>query len=97
MCWTDVQSLDWNKPGTFGYSFLLLGESVLQCNFHGDGPPVPYHKYTTGEPNHVMCLHFPMDPNERVSELWVRQYPERKATLVVGYQLSCRCMQRCHC
>ncbi|RKL24913.1 hypothetical protein BFJ70_g12483 [Fusarium oxysporum] len=82
MCWTDVQSLDWNKPGTFGYSFLLLGESFLQCNFHGDGPPVPYHKYTTGEPNHVMCLHFPMNPNERVSELWVRQYPERKATLV---------------
>ncbi|EWZ52217.1 uncharacterized protein FOBCDRAFT_266613 [Fusarium oxysporum Fo47] len=83
MCWTDVQSLDWNKPGTFGYSFLLLGESFLQCNFHGDGPPVPYHKYTTGEPNHVMCLHFPMNPNERVSELWVRQYPERKATLVI--------------
>ncbi|KAK2936925.1 hypothetical protein FoTM2_000141 [Fusarium oxysporum f. sp. vasinfectum] len=83
MCWTDVQSLDWNKPGTFGYSFLLLGESVLQCNFHGDGPPMPYHKYTTGEPNDVMCLHFPMNPNERVSELWVRQYPERKATLVI--------------
>ncbi|KAI3574275.1 hypothetical protein IWW34DRAFT_883729 [Fusarium oxysporum f. sp. albedinis] len=83
MCWTDVQSLDWNKPGTFGYSFLLLDESFLQCNFHGDGPPVPYHKYTTGEPNHVMCLHFPMNPNERVSELWVRQYPERKATLVI--------------
>ncbi|EWZ86749.1 hypothetical protein FOWG_10283 [Fusarium oxysporum f. sp. lycopersici MN25] len=88
MCWTDVQSLDWNKPGTFGYSFLLLGESFLQCNFHGDGPPVPYHKYTTGEPNHVMCLHFPMNPNERVSELWVRQYPERKATLVVDCHRS---------
>ncbi|KAK2683832.1 hypothetical protein RAB80_001778 [Fusarium oxysporum f. sp. vasinfectum] len=87
MCWTDVQSLDWNKPGTFGYSFLLLGESVLQCNFHGDGPPMPYHKYTTGEPNDVMCLHFPMNPNERVSELWVRQYPERKATLVWVIQI----------
>ncbi|KAF5559479.1 hypothetical protein FNAPI_4698 [Fusarium napiforme] len=35
------------------------------------------------EPNEVLCLHFPMNLNERVSELWVRQYPERKATLII--------------
>ncbi|KAF5649235.1 hypothetical protein F25303_4772 [Fusarium sp. NRRL 25303] len=82
--WTDVQSLDWNKPGTSGYSFLLFGESVVQCNFHHvHGPPVPYHKYTTGEPNDLLCLHFPMNLDERVSELWIRQYPERTATLIM--------------
>ncbi|PNP79976.1 hypothetical protein FNYG_06673 [Fusarium nygamai] len=83
MPWTDIQRLYWNKAETTGYSFLLAGESVLQCNFHGHGPPVPYHKYTTGEPNEVLCLHFPMNLNERVSELWVRRYPERKATLII--------------
>ncbi|RBA12471.1 hypothetical protein FPRO05_03921 [Fusarium proliferatum] len=82
--WTDVQSLDWNKPGTSGYSFLLFGESVVQCNFHHvHGPPVPYQKYTTGEPNDLLCLHFPMNLDERVSELWIRQYPERTATLIM--------------
>lgn len=83
--WTDVQSLDWNKPGTSGYSFLLFGESVVQCNFHHvHGPPVPYQKYTTGEPNDLLCLHFPMNLDERVSELWIRQYPERTTTLIVS-------------
>ncbi|VTT72053.1 unnamed protein product [Fusarium fujikuroi] len=82
--WTDVQSLDWNKPGTSGYSFLLFGESVVQCNFHHvHGPPVPYQKYTTGEPNDLLCLHFPMNLDERVSELWIRQYPERATTLII--------------
>ncbi|KAF5251217.1 hypothetical protein FANTH_3652 [Fusarium anthophilum] len=82
--WSDVQSLYWNKPGTSGYSFLLLVEAVLQCNFHhSHGPPVPYHKYTKGETNELLCLHFPMNPDERVSELWVRQYPERKDTLII--------------
>ncbi|KAF5984964.1 hypothetical protein FCOIX_2307 [Fusarium coicis] len=81
---TYVQTLHWNKPGTSGYSFLLLGDAVVQCNFHhAHGPPVPYHKYTTGEPNEFMCLHFPMKQDERVSELWVRQYPERKDTLII--------------
>ncbi|RKL46173.1 hypothetical protein BFJ72_g3081 [Fusarium proliferatum] len=82
--WTDVQSLDWNKPGTSGYSFLLFGESVVQCNFHHvHGPPVPYQKYTTGEPNDLLCLHFPINLDERVSELWIRQYPERTTTLII--------------
>ncbi|KAF5971184.1 hypothetical protein FBULB1_9382 [Fusarium bulbicola] len=82
--WSDVQSLYWNKPGTSGYSFLPLGEAVLQCNFHhSHGPPVPYHKYTKGETKELLCLHFPMNPDERVSELWVRQYPERKDTLII--------------
>ncbi|KAF5598110.1 hypothetical protein FPANT_3874 [Fusarium pseudoanthophilum] len=82
--WTDVQSLYWNKPGTSGYSFLLLGESVLQCNSHnGHGPPVPYHKYETDPPNELLCLHFPINPDERVSELWVRQYPEERDTLII--------------
>ncbi|SCV33238.1 uncharacterized protein FFB14_04405 [Fusarium fujikuroi] len=82
--WTDVQSLDWNKPGTSGYSFLLFGESVVQCNFHHvHGPPVPYQKYTTGEHNDLLCLHFPMNLDERVSELWIRQYPERTTTLII--------------
>ncbi|KAF5541056.1 hypothetical protein FMEXI_8077 [Fusarium mexicanum] len=83
MPWIDVQNLYWNKPGTSGYSFLLLGDSVLQCNFHHvHGPPVPYHKYTT-DTDELLCLHFPMNLDERVSELWVRQYPERKDTLII--------------
>ncbi|KAF5720473.1 hypothetical protein FMUND_4295 [Fusarium mundagurra] len=83
MPWTDVQSLYWNKPGTSGYSFLLLGEAVLQCNFHGGhGPPVPYHKYET-DTDELLCVHFPMNLDERVSELWVRQYPDRKDTLII--------------
>ncbi|KAF5609068.1 uncharacterized protein FSUBG_4223 [Fusarium subglutinans] len=82
--WIDVQSLCWNRPGTSGYSFQLLGESVLQCNsHHDDGPPVPYHKYTTDDANDLLCLHFPMNLDERVSELWVRQCPERKDTLIM--------------
>ncbi|CVK84809.1 uncharacterized protein FMAN_01736 [Fusarium mangiferae] len=90
MPWTDVQSLDWNKPGISGYSFLLCGEAVLQCNFHHvHGPPVPYHKYTTGEPNDLLCLHFPMNLDERVSELWIRQYPERTATLIIVTDRGC--------
>ncbi|KAF4945845.1 hypothetical protein FGADI_11641 [Fusarium gaditjirri] len=80
---TFVRSFEWNKPGTLGYSFVLCSDIVLQFNSHGIGHPAAFDEYQVFDPNEITWLYFPMGPDERVSELWLRQYPEKNATLIL--------------
>ncbi|KAF9779367.1 hypothetical protein IL306_001912 [Fusarium sp. DS 682] len=80
---TLIRVFEWNKPGTVGYSFAISGEVILQYSSHGAGHPTPFDDDYAFNPNGIKWLHFPMNPHERVSELWIRQYPERKSTLIV--------------
>ncbi|CVK84808.1 uncharacterized protein FMAN_01735 [Fusarium mangiferae] len=81
---TYVRSMEWNKPNTVAYSFCLVGSAIVQCNSHQDGNPLG-----SGESDprlsreEIMRLFFPMNPNEKVSELWVRSFHETLSTLIV--------------
>ncbi|KAF4498913.1 hypothetical protein FAGAP_4926 [Fusarium agapanthi] len=74
------------RPGPYYWSDQFFSTSadlenlqtITPCRYDSQ---VPYYKYPTD--NELLCLHFPMNPDERVSELWVRQYPKRKDTLII--------------
>lgn len=83
---TYVRSMEWNKPGTVAYSFCLIGSAIVQCNSHQAGNPLGSGEYDPRlRREEIMRLFFPMNPEEKVSELWVRSFHETLSTLIVSY------------
>ncbi|KAF5713008.1 hypothetical protein FGLOB1_4276 [Fusarium globosum] len=83
---TYVRSMEWNKPDTVAYSFCLVGSAIVQCNSHQDGNPLgPGESDPRLRREEIMRLFFPMNPHEKVSELWVRSFHEKLSTLIVSY------------
>ncbi|KAF4447884.1 hypothetical protein F53441_8634 [Fusarium austroafricanum] len=67
-----VRAVDWNSPGVYGYSFHLDANMVRGIIAHKLGESVSCHRDAYG-PKDEEWFHMPMDPDERVSELWYRK------------------------
>ncbi|KAF5559483.1 hypothetical protein FNAPI_4702 [Fusarium napiforme] len=78
-----VRAFDWNKPGTLGYSFLVLGDAFLRINSHQAGSPPASEDYCLLDRPKVARLYLAMSPGESVAELWIRTYHKRLSTLIV--------------
>ncbi|KAF5609070.1 uncharacterized protein FSUBG_4225 [Fusarium subglutinans] len=67
-----VRAVDWNSPGVCGYSFYVEKNLIRGIVLHKLGEPEPKARdeYDTAEET---WFYMPIDPNERVSELWRRK------------------------
>ncbi|KAF5647623.1 uncharacterized protein FTJAE_1679 [Fusarium tjaetaba] len=67
-----VRAVDWNSPGICGYSFCVHEKLVRGIVAHKLGEPEPKARdeYSKAE---ELWFHMPIDPDERVSELWLRK------------------------
>jgi hypothetical protein len=90
-----VRAFDWNKPGTLGYSFLVLGDVILHFNSHQAGTSAAPEDYDRFGIYPVTRLYLAMSPGESVSELWVRTYYETHSTLIVSLGLFCQLVRLC--
>ncbi|KAF5663914.1 hypothetical protein FDENT_13005 [Fusarium denticulatum] len=81
-----VRAFDWNKPGTVGYSFFVLGSVILHVNSHQAGTPAAPEDYDRFAYGFDRCrrLYLAMSPGEIVSELWLRGYDEPNRTLIAA-------------
>ncbi|KAF5609067.1 uncharacterized protein FSUBG_4222 [Fusarium subglutinans] len=80
-----VRAFDWNKPGTVGYSFFVLGSVILHINSHQAGPPAAPEEYDrfAYDGERYRRLYLAMSPGESVSELWLRSGRINRALIVV--------------
>ncbi|KAF4447883.1 hypothetical protein F53441_8633 [Fusarium austroafricanum] len=90
-----VQAMDWNTSGTYGYSFSLWNNTIFGVIAHRTKEKVNYGSINDGH-GWKRWVYLPIDPDERISELWVRDYvvahdynetsPDR--SLIVGIDSS---------
>ncbi|KAF5251218.1 hypothetical protein FANTH_3653 [Fusarium anthophilum] len=67
-----VRSVDWNSPGVCGYSFYVDRNLIRGIVSHKFGEPEPKKRDEYGTADDLW-FHMPIDPDERVSELWLRR------------------------
>ncbi|SCN90467.1 uncharacterized protein FFB20_08715 [Fusarium fujikuroi] len=67
-----VRAVDWNAPGICGYSFYVDQNLVRGIVTHKLGEPEPKVRDEYGTTDELW-FHMPIDPDERVSELWLRK------------------------
>lgn len=81
-----VRAFDWNKPGTLGYSFFVLGSVILHVNSHQAGTPVAPEEFDGIEYDNEKYrrLYLAMSPGESVSELWLRDSYQVNHALIVS-------------
>ncbi|KAF4439440.1 hypothetical protein FACUT_4195 [Fusarium acutatum] len=80
-----IRAFDWNKPGTLGYSFCVLGSVILHVNSHQAGTPAAPEEYDRFAYNsdRYRRLYLAMSPGESVSELWLRGSDQTNRALIV--------------
>ncbi|KAF5571541.1 hypothetical protein FPHYL_287 [Fusarium phyllophilum] len=71
-----VRAVDWNSPGICGYSFYVDQNLVRGIVAHKLGEPEPKARDEYGTTDELW-FHMPIDPDERVSELWLRKGRDR--------------------
>ncbi|KAF5971183.1 hypothetical protein FBULB1_9381 [Fusarium bulbicola] len=67
-----VRSVDWNSPGVCGYSFYVERGLIRGIVLHKLGEPESQKRDEFGKFDDLW-FHMPIDPDERVSELWLRR------------------------
>jgi hypothetical protein len=67
-----VRAVDWNSPGICGYSFYVDENLIRGIVSHKFGEPEPQTRDEYGQTDDLW-FHMPIDPDERVSELWLRK------------------------
>ncbi|RKL46176.1 hypothetical protein BFJ72_g3084 [Fusarium proliferatum] len=67
-----VRAVDWNSPGICGYSFYVEQNLIRGIISHKLGEPERQKRDEYGTDDDLW-LHLPIDPDERVSELWLRR------------------------
>ncbi|KAF4447882.1 hypothetical protein F53441_8632 [Fusarium austroafricanum] len=67
-----IQVVNWNMQDKMGYSFLIFEEGVETIIPHQAGNSATCDGLYPGHPRFNIWLYFPMDPDERVSEFWIR-------------------------
>ncbi|RBR17975.1 hypothetical protein FVER53590_00286 [Fusarium verticillioides] len=67
-----VRAVDWNSPDICGYSFCVDQNLIRGIVAHKLGEPEPKARdeYSKAE---ELWFHMPIDPDERISELWLRK------------------------
>lgn len=66
-----VHAVDWNLPGVSGYVIGLRWSCIDYIVPYRSGKlsPALLDAYANAG---LVCLYFPVDPDERISELWLR-------------------------
>ncbi|CZR33289.1 uncharacterized protein FPRO_01814 [Fusarium proliferatum ET1] len=67
-----VRAVDWNSPGICGYSFYVDRHLIRGIISHKLGEKEPQKRDEYGITDDLW-FHMPIDPDERVSELWLRR------------------------
>ncbi|KAF5541058.1 hypothetical protein FMEXI_8079 [Fusarium mexicanum] len=67
-----VRAVDWNSPGVCGYSFYVDRNLIRGIVSHKLGEPELKQRDEYGTVDDLW-FHMPIDPDERVSELWLRR------------------------
>ncbi|KAG5755458.1 hypothetical protein H9Q72_008030 [Fusarium xylarioides] len=67
-----VRAVDWNSPGVCGYSFYVEKDLIRGIVSHKLGEPETRKRDEYGTTDNLW-FHMPIDPDERVSELWLRR------------------------
>ncbi|KAL9574140.1 hypothetical protein ACKAV7_001655 [Fusarium commune] len=67
-----VCAVEWNSPGTCGYSFYVEKNLIRGIVSHKLGEPEPQTRDEYGSTD-KSWFHMPIDSDERVSELWLRR------------------------
>ncbi|CVK84811.1 uncharacterized protein FMAN_01738 [Fusarium mangiferae] len=67
-----VRAVDWNSPGLCGYSFYVDRHLIRGIISHKLGEKEPQKRDEYGITDDLW-FHMPIDPDERVSELWLRR------------------------
>ncbi|PNP79978.1 hypothetical protein FNYG_06675 [Fusarium nygamai] len=67
-----VRAVDWNSPDTCGYSFYVEQDLIRGIVSHKLGEPETRKRDEFGTTDDLW-FHMPIDPDERVSELWLRR------------------------
>lgn len=91
-----VHAVDWNLPGVSGYVIGLHCSCIDYIVPYRSGKlsPALLDAYANAG---LVCLYFPVDPDERISELWLRSgdFPcddddalTRAESLIVRFGLS---------
>lgn len=68
--------MDWNQPDVIGYSFYVWGNSVMKIIPHKVSEKHLYN-FSTREQYTYSWVYFPVDPDERISEVWIRRFGVR--------------------
>lgn len=66
-----VRTIDWNSPGIKGYTFHGKGATLIDVFPHHPGQKFPYD-IDSCRFEHYWWIYMPIDPGERVADLWVR-------------------------
>ncbi|KAG5820169.1 hypothetical protein H9Q74_000719 [Fusarium xylarioides] len=68
-----ISAVDWNQPNVIGYSFYGWDNTIMKIIPHKVGEKHPYDFGTTKQ--HIYTwVYFPVDSDERISEVWIRRY-----------------------
>ncbi|KAJ4263567.1 hypothetical protein NW762_006387 [Fusarium torreyae] len=89
-----IRAVEWNKPEICGYAFCVWMDTIMKILPHETGKKLPYDFH--GKTQHTYSwIYFSMDPDERISELWVRNYGVKRcddtpgpATTLAGRRLT---------
>ncbi|PNP79979.1 hypothetical protein FNYG_06676 [Fusarium nygamai] len=85
-----ISAIDWNQPDVIGYSFYVWDNTIMKIFPHKVGEKHAYDFGTTKQ--HIYTwVYFPVDSDERISEVWIRRYgvklprdsPSPVATLIL--------------
>ncbi|KAF4945846.1 hypothetical protein FGADI_11642 [Fusarium gaditjirri] len=68
-----IWAIDWNQPDVIGYSFYLWDNTVMKIISHKVGEKRPYN-FSTNVQYRFSWVYFPVDADERISEIWIRRY-----------------------
>ncbi|KAF5604862.1 hypothetical protein FPCIR_715 [Fusarium pseudocircinatum] len=69
----NISVIDWNQPDVIGYSFYGRGNIIIHIVPHKAGEKHPYD-FGTPSQHRYSWVYFPVDSDERISEVWVRRY-----------------------
>ncbi|KAF5541057.1 hypothetical protein FMEXI_8078 [Fusarium mexicanum] len=68
-----ISAIDWNQPDVIGYSFFGWDNTIMKIIPHKVGEMHPYDFDTNMQYEHSW-VYFPVDSDERISEVWIRRY-----------------------
>jgi hypothetical protein len=82
-----VRIIDWNSPGIEGYTFHGKGAMLIDVYPHYPRQNFPYD-IGSCRFEHCWWIYMPIDPGERVADLWVRDAVTAKNPFSSSYENS---------
>ncbi|KAF4963233.1 hypothetical protein FSARC_8731 [Fusarium sarcochroum] len=78
-----IRTVEWNKPEIYGYAFCVWMDTIMKILPHETGQKLLYD-FPSKRQYTYSWIYMPMDPGERISELWVRNYGVKRVDNTPG-------------